>query len=207
MIFNEVYEKILNIKPEALSMSLRDVHVKGLFSLVIDGEYFEETGKLKHGTLTRVFIATKKIKPFDIQFHSHCYDLRIGVIDGVFEHHIAIENFSEDFHNDNSVKLKTFEYKSPLNGGNGLIETEVSVYGLNSFICPVGSELFLPSDQIHSVSCDKGTVWIVHELGFNTDSSVVLGTSFQTDGLYKEPKQYQTNNMYEKVLDKLKRLV
>lgn len=206
MIFNEVYEKMLNINKDALGMSLRDVHVKGCFSLVVDGDV-GENGKLKHGTLTRIFVATKKIKPFDIQFHSHRYDLRIGVVHGVFEHHIAMENLRDDLYDDNNVLLKTFNYKSPLNGGNGLTETGSSVYGLNSFICPVGSELYLPSDQLHSVSCDKGTIWIVQELGFNTDSSVVLGTSFQTEGLYKEPKQYQTNNMYEKVLNKLKRLV
>lgn len=199
MIFDDLYKMMLNVSKESLDMSIADCHIKGTFSLVVDGT--------EHGKLTRVFIATKKINPFDIQFHSHRYGLKIGVIHGVFDHHIASEVGSADIINGNVVKLKSYEYKSPLNGGTGLTSTGESLWELDSYKIPVGGEIYLPSQQIHSVSCKKGSIWVVQELGFGDDSSVVLGTDFSTEGLYNKPEQFQVNNMYEQVLNKLKKLV
>lgn len=206
MIFDYVLKLMSNPNQNALGMSLNDCHIKGCFSLVIDGELNDE-GELKHGTLTRVFIATKKIKPFDIQFHSYRYDLSIGVVNGCFEHHIAEQDYSDHFYDGHSVKLKEFEYKSPLNGGTGLKENGVGVFKIKSNQVPVGAELCLPHDLIHTVSASKGTIWIVKEHGFVSDSSVVLGTSFQTEGLYNKPEQFQVNDMFTLVYDKLKKLV
>lgn len=199
MIFDDLYKMMLNVSKESLDMSIADCHIKGTFSLVVDGT--------EHGKLTRVFIATKKINPFDIQFHSHRYGLKIGVIHGVFDHHIASEVGSADIINGNVVKLKSYEYKSPLNGGTGLTSSGESLWDLDSYKIPVGGEIYLPSQQIHSVSCKKGSIWVVQELGFGDDSSVVLGTDFSTEGLYNKPEQFQVNNMYEQVLNKLKKLV
>ena len=64
MLFDEVLEMMRNPNKDSLVKSLADVHCKGLFSLVVGGT--------ENGNLTRIFYATKKIKPFDIQFHSHC---------------------------------------------------------------------------------------------------------------------------------------
>ena len=199
MLFDEVYKMMLNVDKQSLDMSLQDCHVEGCFSLVVGGT--------EHGKLTRVFIATKKIKPFDIQFHSHRYNLKIGVIHGVFEHHIALEDTTQSYYANKSVKLKSYEYKSPLNGGNGLTETGSSNWNLKSYKVPVGGEMYLPHDLVHSVSCSKGSMWVVQELGFQDDSSTVLGTDFATEGLYRKPEQFQVNNMYEQVLSKLKKLV
>lgn len=199
MIFNEVYEMMKNPNQDSLNKSLNDVHLKGVFSLVVGGT--------ENGLLTRVFIATKKIKPFDIQFHSHRYNLTIGVIHGNFKHHIALEDFGSDYHKGKNVRMNSYEYKSPLNGGNGLTKTGGSCYELQSYDVPVGGEIFLPNDLIHSVSVSKGSMWIVQEHGFVDDSSTVLGTSFITEGLYNEPKQYQVNDMYQLVFEKLKKLV
>ena len=199
MLFDEVYKMMLNVDKQSLDMSLQDCHVEGCFSLVVGGT--------EHGKLTRVFIATKKIKPFDIQFHSHRYNLKIGVIHGVFEHHIALEDTTQSYYANKSVKLKSYEYRSPLNGGNGLTETGSSIRNLKSYKVPVGGEMYLPHDLVHSVSCSKGSMWVVQELGFQDDSSTVLGTDFATEGLYRKPEQFQVNNMYEQVLSKLKKLV
>ena len=199
MIFEELQKMMLNVNKESLDKSIADCHIKGCFSLVVGGT--------EHGELTRVFVATKKINPFDIQFHSHRYSLKIGVIHGVFDHHIASEVSSTDGVNGNVVRLKTYKYKSPLNGGNGLWATGESLWELDSYKIPVGGQIYLPSQQVHSVSCKKGTIWVVQELGFKGDSSVVLGTNFETDGLYNPPKQFQVNNMYEKVMSRLKKLV
>lgn len=199
MIFEELYKLMLAVDKSSLEKSLQDCHIKGCFSLVVGGT--------EHGNLTRVFIATNKIKPFDIQFHSHRYDLRIGVIHGVFEHHVALEETYNSYFNCESVKMKSYEYKSPLNGGNGLTKTGESNWGLESYKVPVGGEMYLPHDLVHSVSCSKGSIWVVQELGFASDSSVVLGNDFSTEGLYRQPEQFQVNNMYEQVLTKLKKLV
>lgn len=199
MLFDEVYKMMLNADKQSLDMSLQDCHVKGCFSLVVGGT--------EHGRLTRVFIATKKIKPFDIQFHSHRYDLKIGVVHGVFDHHIALEDDYGSYYNCESVRMKCFDYKSPLNGGTGLTKTGESNWKLNSYKVPVGAEMYLPYDLVHSVSCSKGSIWIVQEQGFTTDSSVVLGTDFATEGLYRKPEQFQVNNMYEQALSKLNKLV
>lgn len=199
MIFDELHNMMLNVSKESLDMSIADCHIKGCFSLVVGGT--------EHGKLTRVFIATKKINPFDIQFHSHRYDLKLGVIRGVFDHHVVLEDTSQSYYGGESVKLKSYEYKSPLNGGNGLTYTGESNWNLKSYCVPVGGEMYLPSDLIHSVSCKKGSIWVVQEQGFNCDSSVVLGTDFSTEGLYNKPEQFQVNNVYEKVLKHLKKLV
>ena len=198
MIFDELHEMMLNVDKQSLDMSITDCHLKGCFSLVVGGT--------EHGKLTRVFVATKKIKPFDIQFHSHRYDLKLGVIHGVFEHHVAYP-LNHDTINPNFVALKEYSYKSPLNGGNGLTFTGVNKFSVESAKVPVGGELYLDCKDIHSVSVSKGSIWVVQEQGFNQDSSVVLGTDFSTEGLYNKPEQFQVNNMYEQVLNKLKKLV
>lgn len=199
MIFGQAYEMMKNPDQDALNKSLNDVHLKGVFSLVIGGT--------ENGLLTRVFIATQKIKPFDIQFHSHRYNLTIGVIHGNFKHHVALEDLTPSFYSGESVHMNSYEYRSPLNGWNGLIKTGSSCYALQSYNIPIGGELFLPHDLIHSVSVSKGTMWIVQEHGFVDDSSTVLGIPFITEGLYNEPKQYQVNDMYQLVFEKLKKLV
>ena len=206
MIFNEVLSKMQQQNKEALEMSLADCHVKGVFSLVIDGDRNED-GNLIHGTLTRVFIATKKIKPFDIQMHSHRYNLTIGVVSGSFTHHVA-SNFSvSGCIKENVVTAKLYEYKSPLNGGNGLRYLHEYSYSLSSYSIPIGAEISLPCDLIHTVSVSKGTIWIVKEQGFRTDSSIVLGVPFQTEGLYNTPKQFQINDMFTLVKEKLEKVV
>lgn len=204
-----IFEDVLNImnapNNKALEKSLADCHINGVFSLVVGGDV-DEDGELIHGTLTRVFIATKKISPFDIQFHSHRYSLSIGVVSGCFEHHVATDTRLEKFTSD-SVRMKIFEYKSPINGGTGLTTFGEGGFDLVSYKVPVGAELHLPFHRLHTVSCKKNTIWIVKEHGFETDSSIVLGTSFQTEGLYNTPKQFQVNDMFTLVHSKLSKLV
>ena len=206
MIFDDVLELMKTPNKKALDKSLADCHVKGCFSLVVGGEE-DESGELQHGTLTRIFIATKKISPFDIQFHSHRYPLTIGVINGCFEHHLALPyNYSESTCY-SYVTMKEYKYTSPLNGGIGLTSQGEATYSLKSYSIPVGGEIYLDETDIHTVSVSKGSIWIVKEHGFASDSSVVLGTSFQTDGLYNPPQQFQVNDVYTLVYDKLKKLV
>lgn len=194
MLFDEVYEMMKSPNKESLNKSLMDVHHKGLFSLVVGGS--------ENGSLTRIFYATKKIKPFTVQLHSHCYDLKLCVINGEFTHHEADYVGGMEW----DVKLPTLTYQSPLNVGTGLQFNSVDNYKLSSYNIPVGGEIHLPFHKIHSVSCSKGSVWIVQEQGFSTKQSVVLGTPFTTDGLYNTPKQFQTNDVFQLVYEKVKKI-
>lgn len=195
-IFEEVYNYLIDCKPEILNKSLNDVHVKGLFSLVVNGS--------ENGNLTRIFIAHKKIKPFDAQLHSHRYPIKIGVIKGNIKHHIA--NLSNTASCD-TLTMPFHEYRSPLNGGNGLkFKGSVGVK-LKDFDLPMGSCLSMSEREIHTISCSKGSIWIVQEQGFKKDYSEVLGVPFITENLYNEPKQFQINDNYQLVLKHIKKLI
>ena len=87
MIFKDLHKAMMNIincdKQDVIfSMSLKNCHAKGLFSLVVESN---------NGQLLRVFVAQEDVNPFDIQLHSHKYDLTIGVLCGEFTHHDATD--------------------------------------------------------------------------------------------------------------------
>lgn len=197
-VFESAYEMLINTDQDALEKSLNDVHQEGLFSLVVGGT--------ENGQLTRIFIATKKIKPFSLQLHSHCYDLNIGVIKGTFTHHTAIE-CGENAKGPNIAMLDKFKYKSPLNGGNGLEYVERAPFGITTTIIPEQGEIYLDHNDIHTVSASKGAMWIVQELGFQTKESIVVGKKFITENLYNPVEQFQINDMWQKVKAALKPIV
>lgn len=174
----------LNSPTDAIKKSLNNVHAKGLFSLVVSGE--------ENGKLLRVFIATKKLKPLSVQLHSHRYPINLVAINGGITQYEAVIG--------HSVKLSQYKYKSFLNGGNGLRFVGIGNYSIKSYILPIGSILHMSENDIHTVSCTKGSIWIVEELGFKTDESTVLGVPFTVDGLYSEPTMFQINDNCQLVL-------
>ena len=107
--FKHIQILLRSVPKETLELSMNDVHHKGLFSLVIGGTEF--------GNLTRVFIADESIKPFEVQLHSHRYPIRLTLIKGEIKHYSATEKHTVDC---DTISLSKFNYKSPLNGGNGL---------------------------------------------------------------------------------------
>lgn len=201
-IFTHALNLMDNQDPKSLEKSIDNCHHKGLFSLVIGGT--------ENGKLTRVFIATKKIKLSGCTFHSHTYDLTIGVIKGEFMHHIAKDsdmfmmNSSPTDVMFNWVRLPTYHYQSPLNNGKGLEFDSMKEYYINSTVVPAGGEIHLRHTDIHSVTVSEGTMWVLQEHGFETDKSTVIGKPFTVDGLYTPPKQYQVNDMWQLVYNELK---
>ena len=192
----QIYEYLKYPSAKSLSMSMADTHHNGIFSLVINGTEF--------GKLTRVFIADEKLKPFDVQLHTHRYPIKLTMIKGNITHFIAYRSEVVDCH---TVSLSEFMYKSPLNGGNGLTyEKETNVL-IKDYHLPIGSTLQMTSHEFHTMSCSKGSVWIVEEQGFDTESSRVLGVPFITDGLYNPPKQFQVNDKCQLVFKELKKLI
>jgi hypothetical protein len=184
----KIFDLLKNPNQESLKLSMNDVHHKGLFSLVIDGSEF--------GNLTRVFIADEKIKPFEVQLHSHRYPIRLTTIKGQIKHVVAFRSEIVDCH---TVSLSEFDYKSPLNGGKGLSYLKETNVIIKDYVLPIGATLEMDEKEIHTVSCSKGSIWIVEELGFKVDSSKVLGVPFITEGLYKEPKSFQINDNHQLV--------
>lgn len=195
----EFYKEVLGYMetPDqlALDKSMDNVHGDGLFSLVVAGE--------ENGKLTRIFIANKKVKPFQIQLHSHRYAIKLAVLKGAVTQH----NAKVMVNSSSAIRMPMYNYQSPLNGGAGLSYLKDVKPILSDFLIPVGSILSMGVEDIHTISCSKGSMWIVQEQGFEVDSSWVLGVPFKTDGLYTIPKQFQVNSSFESVLAALKDVV
>lgn len=189
-------EVLMNPNPDSLKLSLADTHHEGVFSLVIHGTEF--------GKLSRVFIATKRIKPYAVQMHTHRYPLNLTVLKGQITHHRA-EVFNRD--SQGEIRLPLFNYKSPLNNGAGLTYLRMVKCTLKDFVLPVGSSLHLGVSDFHTMSCSKGSIWVVEEQGFMVDESQVLGTPFITDGLYNAPKSFQINDKVQQVLKTVNQLI
>jgi len=185
-----------NTNNDSLKLSMKDVHHKGLFSLVIGGTEF--------GNLTRVFIADEPIKPFEVQLHSHRYPIRLTVLKGDVRHYSATETKEN---NCDAISLSKFNYKSPLNGGNGLSYLKEVNVSLKDYTIPIGATLEMSENEIHTVSCKKGSIWIVEEKGFKNDSSVVLGVPFITDELYNEPLPFQINDKHQLVKKEVAKII
>lgn len=193
--FQYLLSKLERPNNESLKLSMRNVHAKGIFSLVIDGTEF--------GKLTRVFIADRKLKPFEVQFHTHRYPIKITILNGDITHHIA--HLSQE--GCRRLKLSEFEYRSVLNGGNGLRYIKETFVVAEDSKLPVGSQIELGINDYHTMSCSKGSIWVVEEKGFEIDYSKVLGVPFVTENLYNEPAQFQIVDKCQTVSRKLKELI
>lgn len=192
----KVYDYLKNPNIESLNLSMADTHHQGMFSLVIAGTEF--------GKLTRVFIADTDLLPYEVQLHTHRYPIRLTTIKGNIKHFVAYRSEVVDCH---TVELSEFNYKSPLNGGNGLsYEKETNVI-IKDYHLPIGSTLQMTENEFHTVSCDKGSIWIVEEQGFINDFSRVLGVPFVTEGLYNPPASFQINDKCQLVAKEIKKLI
>ncbi|WP_278380953.1 hypothetical protein [Chryseobacterium arthrosphaerae] len=187
---------IKNPNPESLKLSMADTHYPGLFSLVIEGTEF--------GKLTRAFIADKKIRPYAIQLHSHRYPIKLTVLQGNVKHYVAFRSEVTDLH---TTTLSEFEYRSPLNGGTGLKYLKETNVIIKDYSLPIGSTSEMNENDIHTVSCSAGSIWIVEEQGFKNNESRVLGVPFITEGLYNSPGSFQINDKVQQVRKALKTII
>lgn len=189
----KIYGYLKNPNVKSLNLSMADVHHQGLFSLVINRTEF--------GNLTRVFIADTDLLPYEVQLHTHRYPIRLTAIKGKIKQFVAERNTAS------SIELSEFEYKSPLNGGQGLkylCETKIHIKDYN---LPIGTTLQMTENEFHTVSCNKGSIWIVEEQGFKNDFSRVLGVPFITEGLYNPPASFQVNDKCQIVAKEIKKLI
>lgn len=191
-----IIEKLKAPNQESIGLSLNNVHADGLFSLVVGGT---EPGKL-----LRVFIADKKLRPFGVQLHTHRYPIRLTTIRGTIKQYVAKEAASL---NASSIKISEYEYRSFLNGGSGLKYLKEVAVNVSEFTLPIGSSLVMDTEEYHTVSCSKGSIWIVEELGFQKECSKVLGIPFTADFLYTKPEMFQINDKCQTVLTELKKII
>lgn len=167
--------------------------MRELFSLVVDGS--------EAGLLTRIFISTGRLQPFEVQLHTHRYPITITTIRGDITHHKAIKSDAGE------VSISEYDYKSFLNGGGGLKYVGETRISCSEYKVPQGSTIFLSEKEYHTISCDQYAMWIVQEEGFKTQESSVLGIPFVLDGLYSEPAMFQINDKRQIVLRELKKIV
>jgi hypothetical protein len=180
---------------KSIKLSLNNVYARGMFSLVVDG--------LEFGRLTRVFISDYKLNPFDVQLHTHRYPIKITTISGNIRHHIG----KEIGYGHGCVEMSKFEYNSALNGGFGLKYIGETYVTCSDFMIPPISSIDLGITDFHTMSCSKGSIWIVEELGYEADSSYVLGKPFGVNTLYNEPYWFELESKTSLVLDKIKDII
>lgn len=195
-LYKHIISCLENGENESIKLSLNDVHSNNIFSLVVDGTQF--------GKLTRIFIAGKKLKPFEVQYHTHRYPIKITAIKGNITHHIGFEIPDNE---SCSIKISKYDYRSFLNGGKGLSYIGETTVKFIDYKIPAGSTINLNTVDFHTMSVSKGAMWIVEELGFEKESSQVLGIPFITDGLYNKAEMFQINDKCQVVLKELKSIV
>ena len=190
---HELKELIHNAPQEALLKSRANVHADGLYSIVFSGT---ENGRLK-----RAFIATKDIDPFDIQLHTHCYPLMLTTLKGSVRHHEAQVESTLGA----SMCIDAYTYRSALRYGeeaSGLVLEGSVAISLNDYLLPHGSSVHLKEDDIHTVSCNQGSIWVVEELGFRKKKKKMYGVPFETITMYQS-MEHQTETIM-KLLAQLK---
>lgn len=190
---------LLNPSPESLAKSMADVHHPYIFSLVVGGT--------DNGCLTRVFIADDEIKPYAVKLHTHRYNLEITALNGPIRHHTATLLSLYEERPEHSVQMERYQYKSPLNGGSGLTHTGQSILKLRDYFMPEGATADMWFDDIHTMSCGIGAMWMVEEGGFRSDFSEVYGVPFTLEGLYNKPTESKIAEMAQRVLEQVNTLL
>lgn len=182
----EVYERALdalkdpnNQVPQKYSLS--HCHHSGLYSITISGE---------PGRLLRAFMATYPINPFAIQLHTHKYGICLTHVKGNIGHLRAIEAPSGE----------TLMYRREYISGVAHDEpphihqkVQVTLDITNTLIAP-HSQVALDHDDIHTVYCDEGSIWLVEEMGYDKDTSFVYGGPVDTSAFYKKVPGFILNN-------------
>ena len=194
--FQYFLDLIQKAPEETLNLSLVDVHHKGIFSLVIKGTRF--------GELTRVFISDVQINPFEVQLHTHRYPLQITALVGEIIHHVAFKSEIEDLH---TITIPCFNYHSPMNGEKKIEYVNDLHFIVKSYNMPIGSSVYMTEHDFHTMSCSKGSIWVVEEQGFRSDYSRFLGIPFETTNFYKKPTNYQLNSKRKQVTKLLQNIV
>lgn len=181
---------VQNPDKEALSLSLKNVHYKGVYSIPVRIGANNELG--------RFFFSTKKIPPMAVQFHSHKYDLNIIPLYGKIVHYRL---YPADYPKSSSdcYCYDRYEYSSGLNGSGEMKCIDSYPYSMESNILPIGSFIKLEHSDIHTMSCSKGSVWYVEEVEYKSNKSYFLGLPFSTSKFYEKIEIEEAKNILENI--------
>lgn len=195
-LLEKVAFKINEKNNPSLKLSLKNVHAEGLFSLVVDGTEF--------GKLTRIFIADKKINPYDVQLHTHRYPIKLTVISGKVKHYVAKEVNTV---NSSTINLSQYEYSSVVTGGSGLKYLKDVNLKVKDYYLPIGSSVVMDVLEYHTVSCNKDAMWIVEEGSFEVETSKLLGVPFSVENMYIKPTLFEIIKKSEAALKEINHLI
>ena len=187
-----VFERALNALnhdkfpfSDCLAMSKSNLHHTGLHSIVIRED---------NGYLLRFFHATQDIKFGGIAFHTHLYNLEIGVVIGEFKHHEAksvrrdpLQRIKEPY-----ACMPIYEYKTPLvHSEPSFTLTHPAVpLVLSEYSVLPGTTLHLRYFDFHTVSVKAGTTWLVRETppAARPKSTAILGRPFEVPAYHETPR-------------------
>lgn len=184
--------------PEGEEMTLNNCHVHGMISYVFgvskvnrqfDGGAF----------LTRAFIASDIINPYDIQMHTHKYNLTIIPLTSGVRNISAKKKrkHSTLFLDEYIYKEGKFKYK------------DVTNLEIKDIPLQVGVPFIMKSTDIHTIYTTEGnTCWVVIESPRSSKeevgSSRFYGIPFKTEGLYTKPKENEITAARDKVSELIK---
>jgi hypothetical protein len=165
----DVAHLLLNTAPpDVLMMSRKDMHVRGLDSVVLARDP-------KNDTLFRMYIATTDIleyngivgHPLPLGVHDHKYDITFHLVKGFVMNH-TYEAIAGGCTSNRRVRgytpMQRWQFY-PFNDPDGVRATPVS----RDFVVPIWSERIGPTPTemehviLHTIQATKGSAWIVQE--------------------------------------------
>jgi len=107
-----------------------------------------------------------------------------------------------------AMTIPAYKYRSQLNGGDGTFSySHDQCILMEEYVIPPAATIYLSNSDIHTVSCSKGAIWVVEELGFKTKETYLFGSPFCVDDLYRKPEQFEVNNNYQRMRRAVKKLI
>jgi hypothetical protein len=180
---NKFLDLLNENNPELYTMSRADVHARELYSIVLKQH--------DDGRLTRAFVAMGEVKPFDIQLHTHAYNIDITAVNGLIRHHIAIPaslNAGKPCIVKPSVRMPVYNYRSMLREEtveNRFVQDGHAVLHVEDYYLPPGGSIYLYSTDIHTVSCSAKSIWIIEEGNRETEDTKFYGIPFHKGTMYR----------------------
>jgi len=197
--WRQVWDSVINAKPEDLLMSRMNTHCFGMDSIVV---------KNTNGQLDRVWLHWPEAKLYknvvhsptlELSIHNHRYDIRItGVCGKVYEHEYDAPARTFNTH----YQYKHYTFDSPLTGGKGPEYKGVrELRHVRSYLlagATFGNQsAYLDYSQLHTLEVPVNTYacWTVNEgpkVRDWTDMYTDLNGDFALEeGLYKPFSSYQ----------------
>ena len=117
----------------------------------------------------RVYIATEDIKPGQLAFHAHAYDLCLHVMRGELRHETASFVVDRSPTHKEQERFAAYEHRRE-KGGTFFYTIDPTItyraVERRAKIVQQGKEVWLHADDYHTLECAKGTVWLICEQPF-----------------------------------------